>query len=482
MHRFMLSAFHSLPGPVRSAAATLHGLRLRWWRYGPETETLVREALERETWSADRWEAWRSERLRLLLRRAATRVPHYRRLWAGRPGGAPEALSEWPILEKEGLRSAPLEFLADGCRPGRMYHDHTSGTTGTSVNLWLSRGAVRAWYALAEARWRRWYGVSRRDRWAILGGQLVAPVSRRRPPFWVWNGALNQLYMSAYHLAPDLVPAYLEALRAYRVRYLLGYTSSLHVLAQEVLRQGRDDLRMAVVITNAEPLLGHERAAMSEAFGCPVRETYGMTEMVTAASECEAGVLHLWPEVGYTEVLEGSRSVPAGSPGDIVATGLLNPDMPLVRYRVGDRVVLAEGNDACPCGRTLPVLQSVEGRGDDVLVTPDGRRVGRLDPVFKGDLALWEAQIVQEAPDRLRVRYVPAPGFSEESANTLTRRLRDRMGPVAVVLEEVPSIERGANGKFRAVVSLLRGAAAPMRPESGEGAVAFRQRGNRRSS
>ncbi len=40
---------------------------------------------------------------------------------------------------------------------------------------------------------------------------MVAPVKSRRPPFWVWNQGLNQLYMSAFHLAPDLVPAYLGA-------------------------------------------------------------------------------------------------------------------------------------------------------------------------------------------------------------------------------------------------------------------------------
>jgi phenylacetate-CoA ligase len=457
MNRSLLRVYHSLPGPLRSAAATAHGFRLRSWRYGRDTERLVREAVERERWGADRWEEWKAGRLRSILRRAADRVPHYRRVWGGQAENIPEGLCEWQILEKESLRTAPLDFLADDCRRGRMYHEHSSGTTGKPVNLWMSRDTVRAWYALSEARWRRWYGVSRRDRWAILGGQLVTPVARRRPPFWVWNAAFNQLYMSSYHLAADLIPDYLDALRSYEVRYILGYTSALYTLAQEVLRLGRDDLRMAVAITNAEPVLEHQRRAISEAFRCPVRETYGMTEMVAAASECEAGTLHLWPEAGHVEVLEGTRPVAAGRPGDLVATGLLNADMPLIRYRVGDRVVLAERDGLCPCGRMLPMLRSVEGRAEDVLVTPDGRQVGRLDPVFKGDLPLREAQIVQEEVDRVRVRYVPAPGFSEASARSLVERLRDRMGPVAVLLEEVEHIPRGPNGKFRAVVSLLGG-------------------------
>jgi len=36
-------------------------------------------------------------------------------------------------------------------------------------------------------------------------------------PFWVWNAALNQLYMSSYYLAPDLIPYYFDALKRYRI-------------------------------------------------------------------------------------------------------------------------------------------------------------------------------------------------------------------------------------------------------------------------
>src|SRR5437016_14584366 len=100
-----------------------------------------------------------------------------------------------------------------------MKHVHTSGTTGQSLDLWRSKSTERAWYALFEARCRRWYGVSRHERWAILGGQLVTPVGLRRPPFWLWNAALNQLYMSSYHSAPDLVPHYLDSLSRYRIGY-----------------------------------------------------------------------------------------------------------------------------------------------------------------------------------------------------------------------------------------------------------------------
>jgi phenylacetate-CoA ligase len=141
----------------------------------------------------------------------------------------------------------------------------------------------------------------------------------------------------------------------------------------------------------------------------------------------------------------------------------MNEAMPLVRYTVGDRGSLgaAEG-PACPCRRTLPLLAGVEGRVDDVIVTPDGRRIGRLDPVFKGDMPIREAQIVQDTLDRLVVRIVPAAGYTARTGDEVRARLRDRVGDMRIEIETLEAIPRTANGKFRAVVSnvAVRGSAA----------------------
>jgi hypothetical protein len=52
----------------------------------------------------------------------------------------------------------------------------------------------------------------------------------------------------------------------------------------------------------------------------------------------------------------------------------------------------------------------------------------------------------------VRVRYVPANDFTPEAGESMVARLRERMGPVKVVLEPVGQIPREPNGKFRAVV------------------------------
>lgn len=449
----LLAYYHQLPPALRHSIASLRGYYLRHWRYGPETDRLAAEATERESWPAGRWEAWRTERLARLLHRTATRVPYYRDLWQRRRREGDtrswEVLSHWPILTKEELRRDPAAFVADDCNRSRMFASQTSGTSGTPLRLWQRRESLRAYYALFEARWRKAYGVSRHDRWAILGGQLVTPVAQRTPPFWVHNRGLHQLYLSAYHLAPDLIRPYVEAIREFSPKYIWGYSSSLYTLAQECLRQGLTGLRFEVVLANAEPLYAYQREVIEQAFRSPVRETYGMTEMVAAASECAHGRLHLWPEVGVLEIHEPDSK----GAGDFLGTSLINEDMPLIRYRVGDRGSLDDGVEACPCGRTLPLLGSIEGRADDVLVTPDGRRVGRLDPVFKADLRIREAQVVQEEIDAVTVLVVPDAAFGERDAHELEARLKERLGGgMRIAIRKVDAIPRGPNGKFRAVV------------------------------
>jgi phenylacetate-CoA ligase len=380
-------------------------------------------------------------------------VPFYEAQWQARRArgdrSSVERLENWPILTKAAVRSHGRALVSR--KAGKLFADHTSGTTGTSLTLWCPKETVRAWYALVEARSRQWYGMSRADTWAILGGQLVTPQAARRPPFWVWNAPLRQLYMSSYHLAPDLVPHYIEALRAYKASYLYGYSSALYALALGARDAGVRPLKLRAAITNAEPLFDYQRRTIAEVFDCPVRETYGMAETVTAAGECEFGALHLWPEAGILEVMHKNAPTPKGSTGDFVCTGLLNPAMPLVRYAVGDRGALA-ADERCGCGRTLPIVARVEGRLDDVLYTIDGRPIGRLDPVFKQDLPVREAQVIQEAPDRVRVRYVPAPDFVPAATLSIAARLRERLGPVEVIVEAVDAIPRTAAGKFRAVV------------------------------
>ena len=252
----------------------------------------------------------------------------------------------------------------------------------------------------------------------------------------------------------DRVPAFLDSVLQEFLAgmdcnlIILGYSASFNALAQEALRRGWRAGDLTAAVTNAERLFECQRRAMREAFRRPVPETYGMAESVAAEGECEHGRLHLWPEVGAAQVAERAGL------HKFVCTGLLKADMPLVRYRVGDRAGEPEPGCQCPCERGLPVLGPVEGRTNDVLMGRDGRLIFWLNSILYG-LPVREAQVVQEDVRRVRVRYVPADDSGVEPGRVIAARLRKRLGPVEVILEPVDHIPRGPNGKFRAVIGLL---------------------------
>ncbi len=145
-------------------------------------------------------------------------------------------------------------------------------------------------------------------------------------------------------------------------------------------------------------------------------------------------------------MLENGEPVADGEFGEFVCTTLMNAEMPLIRYRVGDRG-RRQASPSCPCGRPLPSIEISEAGSYDLLVTPDGRRILGLEDVFF-NMPIRQAQIVQERLDLIRARYVPAPGFTHESAREIIKAVQARMKGVEVVLEPVGDIPRSANGKF----------------------------------
>lgn len=448
-----LKIYHKLPPSIRGIAASIHGAKLNFLRYSRLTPKLISEARERESWSFDQWQAWRQDQLSSLLRSASLHVPYYRDYWKGQAGASVVSdIQNWPILEKQVVRDYPERFVSDLSRGSKLYCTHTSGSTGSPMKIIWSAETARKWYALVEARWRNWYGVTRFNRWAIIGGKQVVPPSAQKPPYWVYNHGMNQLYMSAYHLSCDSAADYVQALKAHRIQFIHTYTSGIYSLARFITDLGISPPQLKVIVINAEPIYDHQRELIEFVFQCPVRETYGMAEMVAGAGECDTGHLHLWPDAGYMEVDAGNENVLTSGTGQLIATGLVNFDMPLIRYRVGDSVTLSEQVETCSCGRSMPVLSSVEGRNDDLLKTKDGREIGRLDTIFKSSYPILEAQIVQKTLDLCVLRLVPTPGYSDVVAVEISNELKALMGPIRVEVKLVEAIPRGANGKFRAVL------------------------------
>lgn len=462
MAGFKQRAYWLAPYFLKRWMASWNARRLDRQRYGPEYDAVLAELEGRNAWSAERFAGCQNEALRRIVRLAGEHVPYYRRRFA-EAGVSPhdinsvEDLPRLPILEKNVVRETPTQLLNETLDRSSLILLHTSGTTGTPLDLYRDRRLNATAFAYFDARCHAVAGMQRRvNRSVSIGGHLVAPPSRTRPPFWVYNARWRQLYMSSSHLAPRYLDAYVEALREFAGDYIEGYPSSVYAIARHVLDRGLAPVPLRACFTTAETLLQYQRETIQEAFSCRVYDQYGCGEMAVFAAECSEGSLHLSPEYGIVEVLDAQdQRVPPGEVGQLVCTSLVNDVQPFVRYRLGDSACLRA--DRCQCGREMPMLGHIEGRTDAVLVTGDGRRIGRLDPVFKGARGIAEAQVVQDAIDRFRIRIVPGKDYTDDDGRVVAANLADRIGGGDVRVEIVPAIERTAAGKFRAVVSSVYG-------------------------
>ena len=134
-------------------------------------------------------------------------------------------------------------------------------------------------------------------------------------------------------------------------------------------------VRPKVLIATGEPLDEPTRSYVERRLGSPVCQMYGSNETGSLALDClEGRGLHIFSDRAVVEVLsKDGRQVRPGENGEIVVSELLNEGMPLLRYKMRD--LGYSSSEMCSCGRSLPLLKSVEGRQIDCIVTPDGRLV-----------------------------------------------------------------------------------------------------------
>jgi phenylacetate-coenzyme A ligase PaaK-like adenylate-forming protein len=147
------------------------------------------------------------------------------------------------------------------------------------------------------------------------------------------------------------LPEIVDRLNALQAPALYGYASILERLAAEQ-RAGRLAISPFVVTSTSETLTPEARAAITDAFGAPVVNTFGSSEGLVGASAPGDEIITFGSDMCIVEVLDDS----------VLVTNLFNFTQPLIRYELND--VFVRRDDAPDHGHLRAV---VEGRADDVL-------------------------------------------------------------------------------------------------------------------
>jgi len=394
--------------------------------------------------------------VRRLLAVARTEVEHYRDdpAYDVRLDRIAD-LARLPTVTKATLRAGVERFHAP--RPGWFQTDQTSGSTGQVVQV---RHDAHAYGYHGATLLRRFLAAGCRPWWTIAH---LKPYPR--PARWFQRfGVFRRTVVPAGLPERELV----ERVLALRPHVVMGYPVMLRALLRELSDAELATLRrrLRLVLSESELLTDEHRERLTAGFGVPVRDEYSAFEVLTIAHECRAGAMHVDEDRLVLEVVdEAHRPVPDGTPGLAVVTHFRERAMPLVRYVIEDRIMALPGR--CSCGSRFRRMRLLDGRTEDAVTLPDGRRVYFAAFVAIGLTipGLAEYAVRQDGTGAVTLSLLldraAGRGFDEVAAQ-IRQRLRDQLGfdlPLAVV--EVDRIELTPGGKARLVTSAYRPPTGP---------------------
>jgi phenylacetate-CoA ligase len=418
------------------------------------SERRVQTLLAHERLQPDRLDAVTDRLLLETLRAAVRRIPRYAGVKANfDTGNVRAALAEhFPIIDRHDLTERPRDHYprGHGGRPWTIV-GRTSGTSGTPLQVFRSLPSVLAENAIVERHFR-WSGFRPGMRRAYLRGDLVVPIERNAPPYWYLNRYNNQLILSSRHLRADCIDAIIAKLTQFAPFMMEAYPSTAYELAL-LLEQRGAKVRIPYVYTGSEPLYPHQRELIEARLGTRVMDHYGMAERIAYATECEYGGLHVNSDYSYVEIVD-DEGRPTDGEGYVVGTTFNNATMPLVRYRMSDRSRWRR--EACPCGRTYPLIETVTGKYEDTLFGSQGQRISPsvVTFAFKSLRGIKYSQVAQTGEDTWEIRVVPEESFNEAERSRLIENVRHLVDPgIHVVVREVAEIARTSAHKYRWIVN-----------------------------
>jgi len=360
-------------------------------------------------------------------------------------------ISEFPIIDKDLIRSRHSEFLAKPFVTAKLHRMSTSGSTGTPFSV-VQNYEKRSRVLAEIVYFGELCGYTIGQRYAFI--RSWNSQSRKSP---LESFLQNLIAIDTSRLDEESLETMRSLLkRDKRLSCILGYASSLDLLAQHLLEKGETPesfKRMKVVISGSEILSDKARRNLKRVFGCNVVSRYSNQENGLIAQEVSDNVFLINRASYYLEFLK-PNSDDYAQPGElsrIVLTDLFNYAMPMIRYDTGDLAIFDEHPDY---GR---VITSIEGRVRDFFYDTQDRLLSPSAITVQ----MWEFdrlrqfQFIQDGRAKYLLKVNGARGVYED--DDFIEVIENIVGKNAnITIEHVDGIPQLQSGKFRQVICNYR--------------------------
>ena len=354
----------------------------------------------------------RNEKLFLeLFRYAYTKSPFYNQLY--KKAGIQlddiqkiDDIKKLPIITKDMIREHPEELLTGA--KWKMIKSHTSGTTGTPLQVFIPYSTMWKWQAYLNY-YRKGCGFDYgKDKIVSLRGHLNRKTTHLYIPI------SKTLFLSSYTLNDNTISDYIKRINYLKPKAIEGYPSTIVSLCS-LIQKNHLKCHIPIIFTSSETLLSSQRSFIETVLGGNVYDHYGNTERTIELSES-------YNHDSYFEV--PGYSINEFYNDHVITTSLINKGFPLIRYKVEDVINIKRIDK----GETI--ISSIDGRAMTYVTGKDGTQfnAAALTYVAKAVPNIVTMQIIQNRIGELIINVIPNNDFSEESLKIGLNNIYNRVG------------------------------------------------------
>ncbi|MBT0607169.1 phenylacetate--CoA ligase family protein [Aequorivita echinoideorum] len=365
-----------------------------------------------------------------------------------------------PILKKSDLQKPLAQRLSNGFSEKNVYINKTSGSSGTPFIFAKDRFSHALTWAENMDR-VGWYGID-------FNTHLQARFYGIPLDFFGYRKERLKDFLAkryrfpVFDLSEEKMEHFLNIFRRKKFQYINGYTSAIVYFAKFLKRKNivLNEIcpSLNYCIVTSEMLFEEDKIVLENAFGVPVVNEYGASELDLIAFTNKRGEFILNSETLFVEILdENNIPVKHGKSGRVIITSLYNKAHPMIRYEIGDTGILAEESTF-----KKPILKRLVGRTNDLAKLPSGKTVPGLSfyyvtkSIIEDDGNVKEFVVEQTALDAFKITYVSEKELVAEEIAKIENALFSYLeNGLKITFERVAILIRNNRGKLKQFVSSL---------------------------
>lgn len=360
-----------------------------------------------------------------------------------------------PILEKSDVINKLALIQTIDEKDG--FISLTGGTTGASMKVVYTKSDMQERFAILDHfRAKHGYELGKKTAW-FSGKNLISEKHLKKNICSHYDFINKIKFYSTFHINQKNFDTYWKSLNKFQPEFIVGFPSSVYEICKIADKKGlKLKRKVKVFFPTAETVLPEHRKLIAKVMGCKTVDQYASSEGAPFILECAAGSLHIHPLTGIFEVVD--ENLKPSLEGEMLVTSFTTHGTPLIRYRIGDGIKLAPSNIKCDCGSSFPLVERIDGRTTDYVLSPTHGKVnlGNISNSTKNIEGIVKFQVIQSSLDKVKVLIVSNESFTQAQSQKFKAALEERFGPKLLIeVELVEEITKEKSGKFRLVKNLL---------------------------